>query len=349
MNRLIYSVCLVFLASCSSEISREVLLTNATGTPGNIQVLMENDLWNGPIGQTVTVAFEEYAAGVYLRPESTFDYFQIGPSQFDGALRKTRNIFQIRLRNDTSYTESVLKEYVDLYAYGQYYVQIVDSDENRLLQTVREKMPEVVDMFNASENSRLVNQFNKDFHLSIDESAQKNMGFSIHLPVKSELKVEEEGFMWIKHDRSQTQMSTGDNQFDSGTFWIQQGFVLWETPYSDSALNVSNILMDRDTILKYNVPGKIKGSYMGTEYDEYYSPEAKEINYNGSKAVKMYGLWKHKGDVGAFGGGPFVQISIQNEARNSVINVCGYIYAPKFDKREYIREIDALLETITLL
>ena len=350
MNRLMYLLCVIILSACSSEIPREVLLSNATGSPGSIQVLAENEIWEGPIGETISVAFDEYAEGVYLRPESTFDYYHIGPSQFDGALKKTRNIFQIRLRNDTTYSESVLTEYVDLYAWGQYFVQIVDSDEKRLLETVRNKMPEVVRMFNESENSRLVNQYNREFHISIDESAQKNMGFSIHLPVRSELKVEEEGFMWIKHDRSQTQLATGDNQFDAGTFWIQQGFVMWEAPFTDSAqLRPENILMDRDTILKYNVPGKIEGSYMGTEYDEYYSPEAAVIDHQGSYAVKMYGLWKHKGDVAAFGGGPFVQVTIHNESRNTLLTVCGYIYAPKFDKREYIREIDALLETITLL
>ena len=132
MNRLIYSLLAVFLVGCSSEIPREVLLSNATGSPGTIQVLIESEIWEGPIGETISVAFEDYAEGVYLRPEATFDYYHIVPNQFDGALRKSRNIFQIRLRKDTTYTESVLKEYNDLYAYGQYYVQIADSDEKSL-------------------------------------------------------------------------------------------------------------------------------------------------------------------------------------------------------------------------
>ena len=85
---------------------------------------------------------------------------------------------------------------------------------------------------------------------------------------------------------------------------------------------------------------------MGTEYTEHYDPEGRVFDYKGHKAVEIRGLWIYEGEVFVGGGGPFVQYSILNEATNKITTVCGYVYGPKFDKREYIREIDAVLNTI---
>ena len=48
-----------------------------------------------------------------------------------------------------------------------------------------------------------------------------------------------------------------------------------------------------------------------------------------------------------FMGGPYINYSMVDEKRNRVICIDGYVYCPKFDKREYLREQEALIKTIT--
>jgi hypothetical protein len=36
-----------------------------------------------------------------------------------------------------------------------------------------------------------------------------------------------------------------------------------------------------------------------------------------------------------------------DEQRNRVITIDGYVYAPKFDKREYLRQLQALALTVS--
>lgn len=348
--RVIYPIIALLLLSCGGEIDRTVLIPDANGKPGNIQVLMETSLWDGPVGNEIRANFDQYAVGVYLRPEPSFEYYQIEPKKFNGTLRYSRNILQIKLRKDTTYEKTTVTEYYDRYARGQLFIQIADSDPTRLLKFMKRDFPMVSETFNAYETERLVKNYTKEHHKAIDEAARKNMGVSVFLPKGTELKVEEKNFIWGKHDRSKNQIAGKDNRFEAGTYWIQQGFLIWEVPYKDTAqLSPRGVLSERDTILKYHVPGKTEGSYMSTEYDPFYAPEVKVLEYKGAYAVKVWGLWKHAGNETAFGGGPFIQLTVHHEARNSLVTVCGYIYAPKFDKKEYLREIEAVLETITLI
>ena len=78
-------------------------------------------------------------------------------------------------------------------------------------------------------------------------------------------------------------------------------------------------------------------------YQEYI-PNQKEVSLNGVYLNELRGLWQMKGD---FMGGAFVNYSMVDEKRNRVISLDGYVYCPKFDKREYLREQEALIKTIT--
>ena len=47
-------------------------------------------------------------------------------------------------------------------------------------------------------------------------------------------------------------------------------------------------------------------------------------------------------------GAPFIGLSAVDKKRNKVITVEGYVYAPKFDKLNYIRQMEAILYTFEI-
>jgi len=77
-------------------------------------------------------------------------------------------------------------------------------------------------------------------------------------------------------------------------------------------------------------------------YSEY-TPVEREINLKGLYAKELRGLWQMEG---AFMGGPYLSYSLVDEKNNRVITIDSYVYSPKFDKREYLREMEALALTI---
>jgi hypothetical protein len=57
----------------------------------------------------------------------------------------------------------------------------------------------------------------------------------------------------------------------------------------------------------------------------------------------MRGLWKLEGD---FMGGPFYSMTFLDERTGNLVTIDGFAYAPYFDKREYIREVEAIIKTL---
>jgi len=85
----------------------------------------------------------------------------------------------------------------------------------------------------------------------------------------------------------------------------------------------------------------VEGSYMTTEYR--LLPVYEEIAFRGGFAASMRGLWRMEGD---FMGGPWTSIAWVDKARGQLVTVDGYVYAPYFGKREYLREVEAMVRSI---
>ena len=67
--------------------------------------------------------------------------------------------------------------------------------------------------------------------------------------------------------------------------------------------------------------------------------------HNGNYASEMRGLWRLKND---FMGGPYVSLAVLDVVNQRVIVAFGYVYAPNKDKRNYLRQVEAMLYSLEL-
>ncbi len=342
---------LLALYSCSDgQEERDAYLPEANGQHGEILILMEDHLWNGDLGKIVAEQLSIRAEGRYLRPESMFSYFHRAPKEVNHLTQLNRNILKFMIDTDSSYEETAIIEKNNYYAKNQLFLIVKDSDPNRLLDFARNKMRIIIDRFNQFELTSLMGQYYEEPQRGIQEIVAANYGIEIAVPSDFHIEASLDSFMLIKRDRSKNVMPNDANRAEGGTFWIQQGMMFWTEPYWADSLQMTfqNRLINRDSTLKKFVAGTVKGTYMGTEYSEYYDPIGRAFKYQGHDATEIRGLWIYDGDTFVGGGGPFVQYSIVNESKNEIVTISGYVYGPSFDKREYIRELDAMLSTIKL-
>jgi hypothetical protein len=47
-------------------------------------------------------------------------------------------------------------------------------------------------------------------------------------------------------------------------------------------------------------------------------------------------------------GGPFISFIIDDVKNDRVIHIDGFVYAPQFKKRDYIRQLEAILHSIKM-
>lgn len=348
MNKLLVLlfIPLAFTSCLIDSEDPEDLLPDASGEHGHILILMENEHWESKFGDVLRAQLDQNIEGPFIRSEPMFNFYQKEPGTLTHINKSSRVILKIVMDHDKEYEQTEIIEKHDEYAKGQLFLIIKDSDYDRMYKFLANDFKQIIDLINDFELMALKQKFKDRHHKAIKETFEEKFGCTIYLPRECELKVEKKDFMWVKYDRSRNLMSNEATGAQGGTFWVQEGIIFWSEPYSELAMDPLHILEKRDTILKYNIPGKLKGSWMATEYDPCCAPEAHKINLNGNDCIVFEGNWKHAGNPNAFGGGPFVQYTVHNKTNNTAVTVCGYVYAPKFDKREYIRELHAMLGSI---
>jgi hypothetical protein len=73
-------------------------------------------------------------------------------------------------------------------------------------------------------------------------------------------------------------------------------------------------------------------------------PELEIKKINGLRCCELRGLWELVND---YMGGPFVSRSYCDEKNRRIVTVEGYIYAPRFDKRDYVRRVLGIINTFS--
>jgi hypothetical protein len=102
----------------------------------------------------------------------------------------------------------------------------------------------------------------------------------------------------------------------------------------------------RDSVMKLNIPGSSEGQWMRTVRErENKRPlvECRERRIDGREVLEVRGLWEMRN--GALGG-PFVSLSRVDTVSRKVVVGEGFVYSPSTDKRDLVRQMEAVLRTL---
>ena len=101
---------------------------------------------------------------------------------------------------------------------------------------------------------------------------------------------------------------------------------------------LDNIIQARNEVMQANVPGMFDGSYMTTSAAM--EPTSRSLRYHGRDFMETRGFWEVEGD---FMGGPFVSHSFYSPDGKDIIVLEAFVYAPRYDKRSYLRQVESIL------
>ena len=196
---------------------------------------------------------------------------------------------------------------------------------------------EMVSLLHAEEASRFADIVALSPNEVVARDVLNKWGIQGLWPKDARLAKQTDDFWWV--DRQLTRLKGGDNHD------IQQGFFIHSEPYvSSDQLSLEHVLDRRDALTRKHVQGPTQGSYMATE--RRFFPAYEEMQFDGHFALEVRGLWKMEND---FMGGPFYSLTIVDEAEGRLLTIEGYAYAPYFDKRPYIREVEGLVRRSALV
>lgn len=319
-------VILLFVASlfisCKEE-NREDILKESSGKINHLSVIIENQLWNGEVGDSIR---NIYAAPVDGLPqeEPLFTIKQYAPNLFEGFMTNSRNILVVLKKEENNF-ELVENEF----AKPQNVAHITGSSVTEIVSLLEKHSPEIINKFKQTdivENQRRISKSLLD-----DSKIKKNFKASLKLPTAYRYIIEEDKFFWIR------------KELPSGNASV----LIYEVPLSTiqkDTNTVANIIQMRDSIGQKHIEGTLPNTYMITQAA--YSPYFFNIMLNGKKTYETKGTWELKNDYMA---GPFINYAIRDEKNNRYLVIEGFCYNPSLAKRDIMHELESILKSVKIL
>ena len=307
------------LISCDSTTT----IMRSKGAPYEVVVVMDNDIWHS---QTGTALKEELTSPVPYLPqeESSMRYTYSRPHQFNGFIKYYRNVLVVNI-DKNQYAKVTLLKSSDNWAYGQAVLTLNAPDVSLLEEYLSKNKGIIVNHFTIEEMRRAGELLNKSYSTFVMEKVKSKFDISINVPEDINLFKNGENCLWFSNNASIGRMD----------------LLIYSFPFTDkNTFTLDYLVAKRDSIAKIMVPGSFEGTYMSTEKRvvKYFSS-----TLNGKYCGIIRGLWRMEG--GDMMGGPFVSYARVDEQNQRVIVTEGFVYEPRKEKKNYIRRLEAALQT----
>ena len=318
-------ICLILIASISScKKTTKGLMPTVTGKSGEMVVLSSKSLWDGIVGDSIKAIFNDIQVGM-PQDEAVMDVFHLNHEAFTSMFKTHRSILEIKVSSSVKETKLVVKD--NMYARTQAYMRVEAANNQEMLKVLKENRTKILSYFLRSERNRKIGVMSKAPVQDIFDYLKKEKQFTLAFPSGYEIGKKEPDFFWVRKETPES----------------SQGMFIYTYDYlSEEAFDKDAILLMRNAMLKDLVPGPSEGSYMVTEHS--FPIAFNHFEFQGNYAVEMRGLWKVQND---FMGGPFVNVSFLDSVNNRIICMDAYVYRPNKDKRELLRELEAVMYTYT--
>lgn len=307
-------------SSCKGG-NRKALLPNISGKAGEVLVVMEKADWESAPGLVIRDSLT--AECPYLpQKEPLYNLINVTPSNFTQMFQIHRNIIICRIASDVNKPEIVFR--TDKWAKPQLVISVSASSQEGAEELLKANMHKILNTIEQVERNRIIANTRQYQERKLAEVVKTFTGGNMVFPSGYSLKKKTGDFIWISYE----------------TTYVQQGIFIWRYPteHTVAELGSEALVAKRNSVLKDNVPGMRDGSYMTTS--DILKPEIRYSSYGGRKFAQMRGFWDVHGD---FMGGPFVSHTFYTPDRLELICLEAYVYAPKFDKRHYLRQVESLL------
>ena len=211
----------------------------------------------------------------------------------------------------------------DVWSSPQCVINVNAKDVADAKEVLSAEMPKIITSIEQAERDRVVRNARLYEEAGLRPVVEQDFGGSIVFPTGYKLKKRVRNFIWIAYERT----------------YVNQGILIYSYPASGKDdFTVENIIAHRDSVLKENVPGMFENTYMTTS--SFATPSVTSLKYKGRAFVQTRGFWEVQND---FMGGPFVSHSFYSQDGKQVIVFESFVYAPKYEKRHYLRQVESLL------
>ncbi len=313
---------LITLFSCSEKKSKRT--TDISGKINTVSVIVDDQLWNGEVGDTLRNKFASPVLGL-PQEEPVFSLNQYPVKLLEGFMSNSRNIIVIKKEDKSQFR---IKE--NEFANPQVVVHISGKTVQEILDTIQSNDSLIIQKIKQSEIKILQDQIKEDSLIDSQKITDK-FNIKINVPTKYKMVMHGRKFIWLKKEITSGNLS----------------LVFYQIPLSsikDNANTINRITKIRDSIGNIYIHGAVAKTRMITEAS--FSPYLSKTTIFGRETFETKGNWELKYDSMA---GPFINYAIKDEKNNRILVIEGFCYAPSKQKRDLMFELEAIIKSVQFL
>ncbi|MEL7148902.1 MAG: DUF4837 family protein, partial [Bacteroidota bacterium] len=224
------------------------------------------------------------------------------------------------------YTDSTrfVKVSRDQFAKGQIVVFLFAKESEMLARIIEDNAEYLRTIFSHEERSRMLDRLSTGRQQQIEKQLLEEHGYQIMIPYGYDVAKSLGNFIWVRQ--------LGDQ--------ANKNFFIYEEDY-DTQYQLDRIADLREEITSTYLRDSEKEELFITQQSAL--PMITDtISVRNKFALRNKGLWKVS-DSSA--GGPYISYVLVDEGARKLYYLEGYVYSPGHDKKNLIREVDAILSS----
>lgn len=310
-----------FFISCTKK--SDNLPRKATGKINTISVIIDNQLWNGEIGDTIRNKFASPVIGL-PKEEPLFTINQYPAKLLEGFLTDSRTIIVVKKEDKNQF---VIKK--NQYASPQKVFHISGKTTAKILEIIEKNAPKIIQIIKETEivESQRINSQS----LLNPQKIGNKFHISLKVPSGYLYAIQDANFIWLKKE-----IVSGNSSL-----------LIYQVPISSIKKDqnrIANIIKMRDSIGDLYIRGAELDTHMITE--DGYSPYLFKVKLNGKETYETKGTWELKND---FMSGPFINYAIVDERHDRIVVLEGFCYSPSKEERDLMHELESIIKSIVVL
>lgn len=314
---------IVFLFnSCEENKTRSKLPRSIGNTSEVLVVIQDEGQWTGNIGKTLKKYLEAYQYGL-PQQESLFKLSHINRSLLSELFQKHHSLIFIDINK--KYKKIKLTKIENKWAKPQVIYTISAPSNKAFDTTFANYNQEIINGLGKVERERIINVFNAAADIKVMQKFADKFKLKTVLPDGFYIAKNKSDFMWLKRDANKYNM----------------GIIAISVPYKDTVQFTNASIASRIMLFMKNyIPGPTDGSYMSLD-TTFVKPVSNPVTgFFVPYTVETRGMWRVEHD---FMAGPYVAYTFINPVTNKLTTLFGYVYKPNKDKRNLLRQIEAIL------
>ena len=327
----------------------------AVGREGDIVVVIDSTRWAGPLGEAIRANIAPYL-GTLPAPEREFNLRRISltSKRLLDSIRKQKNVVFVAPLSDETPEAEFLRTRLDeealavvmsgqasvisrrdLWRANQQVFYILGKDEDSLIEELNDRGEDIRYQFNEITRKRLMVEMFKDGRQpELEELLMTGHAFAVKGQHDYFVALDTTNFVWLRR------------VVNAGSW--RSIFVYYLEDFNPANLTPEWVYEARERLTETYIRGTMDG-FVAIDFRRELTSE--NIDFLGRFAYETRGLWHMIGEDAsgervAYGmGGPFVNYTFYDEATGRLYMIDGMVFAPGYDKREFLRHLETISHT----